>query len=197
MPKIGEQIRARRIEIGMSQQELAERTGYTDRSSITKIEKGVNDIAAGKIDEFAIALKINPDDLMNMEVENSAAAAMPKVSKQGKYPKKLIYLNPALKELDENTKTGKFSMRLGTIVEQYNLINELTTTPELSKTEKLILKELLRKQDFNAAMIEYMPQLVLMCSFGSEEERKNLFKILSEIEMVARVKLAGEVKETL
>ena len=193
MPKIGEQIRARRIEIGMSQQELAERTGYTDRSSITKIEKGVNDITVGKIDEFAIALRINPNELMNMEV----SASIPNVSKQAKYPKKLIYLNPALKELDENTKTGKFSMRLGTIVEQYNLVNELTTTPDLSKTEKLILKELLRKQDFNAAMIEYMPQLVLMCSFGSEEERKNLSKILSEIEMVARVKLAGEVKETL
>ncbi len=193
MSKIGEQIRARRIEIGMSQRELAERTGYTDRSSITKIEKGVNDITVGKIDEFAIALRINPNDLMNMEV----SASIPNVSKQGKYPKKLIYLNPALKELDENTKTGKFSMRLGTIVEQYNLVNELTTTPDLSKTEKLILKELLRKHDFIVPMIQCMPQLVLMCSFGSEEERKNLAKLLSEVGLITRVKLAGEVKETL
>ena len=193
MPKIGEQIRARRIEIGMSQQELAERTGYTDRSSITKIEKGVNDITVGKIDEFAIALRINPNELMNMEV----SASIPNVSKQAKYPKKLIYLNPALKELDEKTKTGKFSMRLGTIVEQYNLVNELTTTPDLSKTEKLILKELLRKHDFIVPMIQCMPQLVLMCSFGSEEERKNLAKVLSEVGLITRVKLAGEVKETL
>ena len=177
----------------MSQQELAERTGYTDRSSITKIEKGVNDITVGKIDEFAIALRINPNELMNMEV----SASIPNVSKQAKYPKKLIYLNPALKELDEKTKTGKFSTRLGTIVEQYNLVNELTTTPDLSKTEKLILKELLRKHDFIVPMIQCMPQLVLMCSFGSEEERKNLAKVLSEVGLITRVKLAGEVKETL
>ena len=48
-------IKARRLELKMSQDRLAELTGYKDRSSIAKIEKGEVDLAESKIREFAKA----------------------------------------------------------------------------------------------------------------------------------------------
>lgn len=51
-------IRKYRIEKEMSQAELAMRTGYTDRSSIAKIEKGEVDLPQSKIILFAKALNI-------------------------------------------------------------------------------------------------------------------------------------------
>lgn len=56
-------IKARRLELKMSQDRLAELTGYKDRSSIAKIEKGEVDLAESKIREFAKALKITPQEL--------------------------------------------------------------------------------------------------------------------------------------
>lgn len=40
----GRIIKARRIELGMTQTELAEKTGYTARSAISKIENGSLDL---------------------------------------------------------------------------------------------------------------------------------------------------------
>ena len=57
-------IRRRRIELGMSQQELAEKAGYTDRSSIAKIETGKVDLTQSKIIAIAKALEISPGTLM-------------------------------------------------------------------------------------------------------------------------------------
>ncbi len=57
-------IKKRREELEMSQAELADELGYTDRSSIAKIEKGVNDITQSKIIAFAEALHTTPAYLM-------------------------------------------------------------------------------------------------------------------------------------
>lgn len=52
----------------MSQEELAKKTGYTDRSSIAKIESGEVDLAQSKIQLFASALGVTPNELMgNMD----------------------------------------------------------------------------------------------------------------------------------
>ena len=59
--------KARRLELKMSQDRLAELTGYKDRSSIAKIEKGEVDLAESKIREFAKALKITPQELMGWD----------------------------------------------------------------------------------------------------------------------------------
>lgn len=48
----------------MSQQELALKTGYTDRSSIAKIEMGQVDLPQSKILLFAKALCVSPGELM-------------------------------------------------------------------------------------------------------------------------------------
>lgn len=57
-------IREFRKRLGMSQEELAKLTGYTDRSSIAKIESGKVDLPQSKIKLFAHALHVSPGDLM-------------------------------------------------------------------------------------------------------------------------------------
>ena len=49
----GERIKQRRLELGMTQAELAEKTGYSDKSSIAVIESGKNNLRQSKIQAFA------------------------------------------------------------------------------------------------------------------------------------------------
>ena len=64
MLELYENIRKFRIELNMSQAELAKRTGYGDRSSIAKIERGAVDLPQSKIMLFANALNVTPGKLM-------------------------------------------------------------------------------------------------------------------------------------
>jgi len=64
---IGDNIRKRRLELGMSQEDLASRVGYTSRSTINKIEMGVNEITHSKITAIANALCVSPYALMQDE----------------------------------------------------------------------------------------------------------------------------------
>ena len=57
-------IKTLRKQLKMTQTELAKKTGYSDRSSITKIEKGEVDIPQSKIALFAKALGTTPRELM-------------------------------------------------------------------------------------------------------------------------------------
>ena len=66
-------IRKLRTEKGMSQNELAKLTGYTDRSSIAKIEKGEVDLTESKIKAFADALGVRPGVLMGWDDTPAAA----------------------------------------------------------------------------------------------------------------------------
>ena len=59
--KIGERIKLKREELGMSQDELATKCGYTSRFIISKIENGKSDIVTSKIKLFADALGVSPD----------------------------------------------------------------------------------------------------------------------------------------
>lgn len=72
-------IRQRRIALGMSQEELAEKLGYTSRSTIAKIESGTNDITQSKIVAFAQALNTTPAQLMGWE---ETPPALPPISKK-------------------------------------------------------------------------------------------------------------------
>lgn len=67
MENYGIRIRNRRLELNMSQQELADKLGYTDRSAIAKIETGKNDISLNKFKEIAKALQISPAKLIGWE----------------------------------------------------------------------------------------------------------------------------------
>lgn len=64
---IGERIKARREELGMSQEELATLLGYKSRSSINKIELGGNELTQKKIQSIATALGVTPAYIMGWE----------------------------------------------------------------------------------------------------------------------------------
>lgn len=64
MPSIGKQIRKRREELGMTQEELANKLNYKSKTTIAKIENGTNDIAQSKVVEFAKALQTTPAYIM-------------------------------------------------------------------------------------------------------------------------------------
>ena len=76
MLKLYENIKNRRKEMKMTQEELAQRTGYTDRSSIAKIEKGEVDLPQSKIKQFAEALGTTPGQLMGWESNPTEAGAV-------------------------------------------------------------------------------------------------------------------------
>lgn len=66
---VGERIKARRKELGMSQEELAERVGYKEKATISKIEKDGRTVRQSKILLFADALQVSPIYLLTGENE--------------------------------------------------------------------------------------------------------------------------------
>ena len=56
MADIGKRIKEKRETLGMTQEELASKLRYKNKSSIAKIETGANDIVQSKVVEFATVL---------------------------------------------------------------------------------------------------------------------------------------------
>ena len=67
MSDLSTRVRLRREQLGLSQQELARRMGYRSRSSITKLEKGINDLPQSKVEELAQALETTPAALLGLD----------------------------------------------------------------------------------------------------------------------------------
>lgn len=70
MSKIGDRIKQRRIELGLSQDELAIMLGYKSRSSINKIERDGQNLPQPKIMQIARALNVKPSYIMGWEQES-------------------------------------------------------------------------------------------------------------------------------
>lgn len=73
MSTVGENILQMRKRLGWTQEELATKMGYKSKSTINKIELGINDIPQSKIVKFADVLGTTPAHLMgwNDDDENS------------------------------------------------------------------------------------------------------------------------------
>ena len=67
MANIGQKIKERRIALGMTQEDLAFKMGYRSKSTINKIELGINDIPQSKIIQFASVLHTTVAYLMDWE----------------------------------------------------------------------------------------------------------------------------------
>lgn len=70
---IGQRIRERRLELNMTQEELAKAMNYKSKSTINKIELGINDIPLSKVVEFADVLKTSPSYLMGWDGEDGGS----------------------------------------------------------------------------------------------------------------------------
>ena len=95
MIDIGARIKKRRIELGMSQDELAERMGYKSRSTIAKIENGTNDVVQSNIVKFSEVLNVSIAYLMGWEqqVEEKPVETANKLAD--------MFLGIEIKETDE------------------------------------------------------------------------------------------------
>lgn len=71
MSTVGENILAIRKQLGWTQEELANKMRYKSKSSINKIELGLNDIPQSKIAQFAKVLGVSPARLMGWEEDTS------------------------------------------------------------------------------------------------------------------------------
>ena len=67
---IGDRIKQRIIELGMSQQELATAMWYTSKSTINKIELGKNDVSQSKVVKFSKVLNTTPSYLMDWDLDD-------------------------------------------------------------------------------------------------------------------------------
>ena len=74
MTTIGDRIKERRLELDMSQDELARLVGYKSRSSINKIESDGRLLPQRKIMEIANALNTTPAYIMGWEESNETEA---------------------------------------------------------------------------------------------------------------------------
>ncbi len=64
---IGERIKHRRIELGLSQEELAKRLGNKSRASVCTVEKDKEDLTTDRIRKYAKALETTPAYLMGWD----------------------------------------------------------------------------------------------------------------------------------
>lgn len=77
MTTIGDRIKTRRIELDMSQEELAKLVGYKSRSSINKIESDGRLLPQKKIVEIANALGVTPAYIMGWDEPEEPKSNLP------------------------------------------------------------------------------------------------------------------------
>ena len=80
MSTVGENILLKRKQLGLTQEELAKRMGYKSKSTINKIELGINDIPQSKIVQFAEVLGTTPAHLMGWNEDEKISPEEPKLS---------------------------------------------------------------------------------------------------------------------
>ena len=72
--KIGEKIKLRRTELGWSLRELSNRMGYSNHSTVARIESGKVDLPQSKVVKFAEVLGTTVAYLMDWEEKNDVQA---------------------------------------------------------------------------------------------------------------------------
>ena len=71
LKKLGEYIRLLRESEGLSQEELAKKSGFAGRAAISAIEKGKNNISVERLPDLAQALHTTPGELMDVLIETN------------------------------------------------------------------------------------------------------------------------------
>lgn len=69
---IGERIKARRQELKLSQREMAARLGYTDHTTLTRIEAGKIDLPQSRLMKIAEVLGVAPGYLLGIVSEDES-----------------------------------------------------------------------------------------------------------------------------
>jgi len=93
--------------------------------------------------------------------------------------RKTVWMNQPLEKLAKecgkaNGREGKFSARLGDVVERFDIIMKLTPAPEITDIEKMILGEVVCGSALSALTVKYMHESIMDAATGTEEERMTL-----------------------
>ena len=90
MSDMGKKIAERRKELGFTQEELAAKVGYKSKSTINKIELGINGVPQSKVTRFAEVLGVTVAWLMGIDnskplgiTEEQAIALFRELNKEG------------------------------------------------------------------------------------------------------------------
>ena len=70
MDIVYENIKKRRLELNMTQAELASKVGYKDHTTLNAIEHGKVDISLGRLKQLASALDVSVAWLLGLEIES-------------------------------------------------------------------------------------------------------------------------------
>lgn len=145
-------IKERRQELQLSQEELAKRLGYKSRSSINKIEKGLNDISQSKIVEIAKALQTTPEWLMG-------------------WSDKITNGGGALVEVNDNGdikahKIRSTSSQISDLLNNIPEIVQLDISSKLQNAPQLFIKNL--RYIFTSADMELYDQLCELGCFSNK-----------------------------
>lgn len=113
---VGERIKQRRMELGLSQEEVALKAGYKSRSSVNKLE-GSRNLPLSKVEKMAAALECSPSYLMGW-LDEAPFTAMSKTSDviaahkaTGTPIKDLIGVNYEITEEDCKNTTRVFEIK--------------------------------------------------------------------------------------
>jgi transcriptional regulator with XRE-family HTH domain len=69
---IGDRIKARRVSLGWSQRELAEKMGYKNHSVVARVEAGKVDLPQSRLDQFAKVLGLSHGYLIGIVSEEES-----------------------------------------------------------------------------------------------------------------------------
>lgn len=101
-----DRIRNRRMELGLTQLEVAKRLGLTSKAAICKVEKQGNDVTLKNVEKFAKALNCSIAYLMGWDEEEKASAEDERLEK---FKNCYMQLNDPEKALIDNMITTLLS----------------------------------------------------------------------------------------
>ena len=107
---ICERIKHRRIELGLTQKELADRMGFKTKSSISKAETIEVNPTADRVREFAKALECTPAYLMGWEDEEGLTTNTAQTLASLTKNHRLLHYATLLNNLDESQKDVVYNM---------------------------------------------------------------------------------------
>ena len=112
---IGNRIKQRRTELGWSQRELARRMGYSDNSTLARIEQGKVDVYQNKVVQFSDVLGVSIAYLMGWEEETQKNDLIAEVVLKMRSDKDFMSAVETLYKLDSD-KLKSISQMLNTLL---------------------------------------------------------------------------------
>lgn len=109
---IGERIKQRRIELGLSQEELAKRLGNKSRASVCTVEKDKEDMTTDRVRKYAKALECSPAYLMGWEEKPTTIKKISDITLSPE-EEEIIYAYRKADEVDKNSVRKILNVSIG------------------------------------------------------------------------------------